>query len=244
MLKGKTALITGGSTGIGRAIALEMAKNGADIALNYLGHAEQAGAVRAEITALGQKCEIYPCDVSSFDESKKMIDAVIKDFSRVDILVNNAGITKDGLIMTMTEKDFDAVVSVNLKGCFNMIKHLSTHFVRNRAGCIINMASVVGMMGNAAQANYAASKAGLIGLTKSVAKELGGRGITCNAIAPGYIATDMTAVLPDAVREKFVEIIPLKRAGTPQDVAQTAVFLAAAGYITGEIIKVDGGMYI
>lgn len=246
MLKGKTALITGASRGIGRAIALDMARNGAAIALNYIGEPDEAEEVRALITKENVRCEIYACDVSDFDESKKMINAVLKDFMRVDILVNNAGIARDNAVLKMSERDFDDVINVNLKGAFHMIKHLYPSFIKNRTGTIINMASVCGLRGWTWQANYAASKGGLIALTKSVAKELGARGVTCNAIAPGLIETDMTAKLTDGEREKFIASIPLLRAGQAGDVAKLAVFLASAGasYITGEIIKVDGGLCI
>lgn len=239
MLKGKVALITGSSRGIGRAIAIDMAANGADIALNYLGDLNETEELRTLILKNGVRCEIYNCDVSDFSESKKMTDNVIKDFSRVDILVNNAGIARDNAIMRMSEKDFDDVINVNLKGAFNMIKHLYLNFSKNRSGTIINMASVCGVRGWVWQANYAASKGGLIALTKSVAKELASRGVTCNAIAPGLIETAMTSKLTDEERQGFVASIPLKRAGQPEDVSKLAVFLASEGatYITGEVKK-------
>lgn len=246
MLTGKTALITGASSGIGRAIALEMARNGANIALNYFGKHDDTEEVRELVLKESVRCETYECDVSDFTKSKEMIDAVIKDFACIDILVNNAGIARDNAISRMSEQDFDDVMSINLKGSFNVIKHLYPNFTKNRAGTIINMASVCGVRGWAWQANYAASKGGLIALTKSVAKELAVRGVTCNAIAPGFIETDMTAKLTDIERGKFVASIPLSRAGTPCDVSKLAVFLASEGasYITGEIIKVDGGLCI
>ena len=246
MLAGKTALITGASTGIGKAIAIDMAKNGANIALNYIGEREIAEEVRAEILKLNVKCELYDCDISDFEKSKEMVNAVLKDFSQVDILVNNAGIARDNPILGISEKDFDDVINVNLKGTFNMIKHLYKSFMKRRTGTIINLASVCGLRGWEWQANYAASKGGVISLTKTVAKELGGRGITCNAIAPGFIETAMTAKLVDDKKDKFMNGIPLSRAGTPEDVAHLAVFLASdnASYITGEIIRVDGGLCI
>lgn len=246
MLTGKTALITGASRGIGRAVAIKMAQNGADIALIHFGGADEAEEVRSLILKESVRCELYECDVSDFNASNAMTDAVLKDFSRVDILVNNAGISRDNSILRMSEQDFDDVIAVNLKGAFNMIKHLYHSFMRNRTGTIINMASVCGIRGWEWQANYAASKGGLIALTKSVSKELAGRGVTCNAIAPGFIETDMTAKLTQAEREKLLSSIPLSRVGLPDDVANLTVFLAGAGasYITGEIIKVDGGLCI
>lgn len=246
MLKGKTAFITGASTGIGRAIALDMARNGANIALNHFGTQEQAEEVRNLILQEKVRCEIYECDVSDFEKSKKMINDVLKDFSQVDILVNNAGIARDNPILRISEKDYDDVMNVNLKGSFNMIKHLYSNFLKKRSGSIINIASVCGVRGWEWQANYAASKGGLIALTKTAAKELAGRGITCNAIAPGFIETDMTAKLNDEKREHFIASIPLARTGKPEDVAKLAVFLASdwASYITGEVIKVDGGLCI
>ena len=244
MLQGKTALITGAAKGIGRAIALEMAKNGANIAVNYVASTASAEKLKAELLQLNVKCEIYPCDVSDFLETKKMTEAVLKDFGCVDILVNNAGITHDNLVVAMDENGFDRVLDVNLKGAFNMMKHFYPHFVRNRAGTIINLASVVGIMGQAGQLNYAASKGGLIAATKSLAKELGGRGVTCNAIAPGLIETEMTEKLSDEVKQRYIAAVPMRRVGQAAEVAALAVFLASAGarYITGEVIKVDGGL--
>jgi len=246
MLKGKTALITGASKGIGRAIALDMAQNGANIALNYIGNPDEAEAVRKLVLEENVSCAIYECDISDYSASKKMIDNVLNDFLQVDILVNNAGIARDNPILRIKEKDYDDVMDINLKGSFNMIKHLYPSFMKNRSGTIINIASVCGLRGWEWQASYAASKGGLIALTKSVAKELAGRGITCNAIAPGFIETDMTAGLTGDKRKDFMESIPLMRAGQPGDVSKLAVFLASgfASYITGEVIKVDGGLCI
>jgi len=246
MLQGKTALITGASSGIGRAIALDMAQSGANIALNYIGKSDEAKGVQKLVLENGVRCEIYECDISDFNASKKMVDAVLGDFSQVDILVNNAGIARDNPILRITEKDYDEVMDVNLKGSFNMIKHLYPAFMKIRSGTIINIASVCGINGLEWQASYAASKGGLIALTKTVAKELAGRGVTCNAIAPGLIETNMTAKLEGENKKEFVAKIPLMRAGQPSDVSKLAVFLASGGasYITGEVIRVDGGLFI
>jgi len=241
MLTGKVSLITGGSRGIGRAIALELAARGSDIALLYAGNTAAAEATCRDLTEKGVNARCYQCDVSDFAASKAAVAAIIKDMGGVDVLVNNAGITKDGLIFTMKEADFDAVLDINLKGTFNMIKHCYGHFLKKRSGSIINISSISGLMGNAGQANYSASKAGVIGLTKSVARELAGRNVTCNAIAPGFIATDMTE---DLDKSPMLESIPLGRLGQPEDVAELAGFLAEAGYITGEVIRVDGGLAI
>ncbi|HHT16103.1 MAG TPA: 3-oxoacyl-[acyl-carrier-protein] reductase [Papillibacter sp.] len=242
MLKGKVALITGASRGIGRAIAMKLASLGADVALVYGGSRESALKVADIARQYGVRAEVFQCDVSDFEEAGKTVAAVKEAFGTIDILVNNAGITKDGLVLTMREDAFDSVLDVNLKGAFNMIRHTSPIFVRKRAGRIINIASVVGLMGNAGQANYAASKAGLIGLTKSVARELAARNVCCNAIAPGFIETDMTRELKDS--SPLIKSIPLGRAGTPEEVAEVAAFLAqqSAGYITGEVIRIDGGL--
>jgi 3-oxoacyl-[acyl-carrier protein] reductase len=243
MLKGKIAVITGGSSGIGRAIVLKMAACGAHIAVIYYpGNQEQAEETCVEARTLGVRAEAYQCDVSDFAETKVVIDQIITGMGGLDILVNNAGLTRDKLVFNMKEEDYDMVVDTNLKGAFNTIKHCYAFFVKQRAGKIINISSVAGLTGNAGQANYAASKAGLIGLTKSVAKELAGRGICCNAIAPGFIATDMTAQLPGL--EQIAAQIPLQRLGKPEDVAELAAFLASgkANYITGEVIRIDGGM--
>jgi len=242
----RVALVTGASRGIGRAVALELAQNGCDIALIYAGNDEAAKSVTAEIEALGRKALPLRCDVSDFAAAKEAVTAVIAALGQVDILVNNAGITRDGLVAMMSEANFDAVMDTNLKGAFNFIRHLCGHMMKRRSGRIVNVTSISGMMGNAGQANYSSAKAGLIGLTKSVAKELAPRGITCNAVAPGFIASDMTAALSDAVVEEAKKAIPLKRLGTPEDIAKSVAFLCsdAASYITGEVLKIDGGLYI
>ena len=246
MLKDKIAFVTGASRGIGRAIALEMARNGADVAICYSSNEQAAEAVCAEIRALGRDAQAYRCDVSDYQQCSDAVKAAIAHFGKLDILVNNAGITKDNLLLMMKEEEFDRVIATNLKGAFHMMKHAGAHFLKRKQGTIINIASVSGMMGNAGQANYAAAKAGLIGLTKTAAKELAARGITCNAIAPGFITTDMTQQLSDKQKEAVIGAIPLKRMGQPEDIAHLAVFLASplASYITGEVIKVDGGIYL
>ena len=246
MLKDKIVFVTGASRGIGKAIALEMAKNGADVAICYSSDGEAAEAVCTEIHALGRDAQAYRCDVSDYQQCSDTVKAAIAHFGRLDVLVNNAGIAKDNLLLMMKEEEFDRVIATNLKGAFNMMKHVGAHFLKRKQGTIINIASVSGMMGNAGQANYAAAKAGLIGLTKTAARELAARGITCNAIAPGFITTDMTQQLTDKQRENIIATIPLKRMGQPEDIANLAVFLASplAAYITGEVIKVDGGIYI
>ena len=244
MLKDKVAVVTGGSRGIGRAIALEFAQQGASVALIYAGNEEAARKTAQEAAAFGVRCECYRCDVSSAEETKRTAEEILKAFGAVDILVNNAGITKDGLVLSMTEEQFERVIDTNLKGAFLMIRQFYAHMMRRRSGRIINISSVAGLMGNAGQANYASAKAGLIGLTKSVAKELAARGVTCNAIAPGFIETDMTAVLSDKVREGAAAAIPMKHMGKPEHIAHAAAFLASDGaaYITGEVIRVDGGL--
>ena len=240
MLNGKVAIVTGGSRGIGAAVAKKLASQGAGIAVVYAGNAAAAQDIcRVCQEQYGVKAMDYCCDVADFAAAKEVVAQIKTDFGTVDILVNNAGITKDGLMAMMKESDFDDVISVNLKGAFNMIRHCIPIFIRKRAGRIINMSSVTGIMGNAGQANYAASKAGLIGLTKSVARELAPRGITCNAVAPGFIDTDMTAALHDS---PLAASIPLGRMGTPEEVAETVAFLAQSAYITGEVIRVDGGI--
>lgn len=242
----KTAVVTGGSRGIGLAIAKKLAENGANIAILFVGDPEEGDSAKAELEKLGVKAERYFCDVSDFEESKNVVDEVISEFGGIDILINNAGITRDKLVLKMEEKDFDAVIDVNLKGVFNMIKHTYKHFMKKRSGRIVSTSSIVGLVGNAGQANYAASKAGIIGLTKSVARELAGRGVTVNAVAPGYIGTDMTSALPEKVKESMKAQIPAKRIGTPEDVANVVAFLCSdeAAYVTGEVIRVDGGLAI
>jgi len=244
MLKGKTAVITGASTGIGKAIALEMAENGANIAIIYIGDENLAVDVKKQAEHFGVKAEVYECDVSDFEISKAICEKIVADFGSVDILVNNAGIIRDNLLLRMSESDFDAVISVNLKGVFNLTKHLSRSIMRSGCGRIINISSVSGMMGNPGQANYSAAKAGVIGLTKTTAKEFASKNVTCNAIAPGFVVTDMTANLPQAVKDYADNSIPLKRMGTPEEIAGVVVFLASdkSSYITGEVIRVDGGM--
>lgn len=246
MLKGKNAVVTGASRGIGRAIALKFADLGANVVLNYRSDVNSVNEVIKEIEAKGVKAVAIQGDVSSFEDSKKIIDEAIEKLGSIDILVNNAGITKDSLIMRMKEEEFDKVIEVNLKGVFNCIRHTVPIMMKQRSGKIINISSVVGLSGNAGQANYASAKAGVIGMTKSVAKEIASRGITVNAIAPGYIETDMTEVLSDKVKETVKLNIPLKKLGSPEDIANTAAFLASdmASYITGQVISVDGGMYI
>lgn len=246
MLKGKVALVTGASGGIGRAVALAYAKNGAAVAIHYRGNQEKAEEVRQEIEALGGTAELFCCDVADFEAAKELIDGVVKHFGRIDILVNNAGITKDGLLMGMSEADFDMVIDTNLKGCFNCMRFASRQMLRQKSGRIINVSSVSGVAGNAGQANYAASKAGMIGLTKSAAKELAGRSITVNAIAPGYVKTAMTDKLSEQVKNQVLSQIPMGRYAEPEDIAGAAVFLASdmASYITGQVLVVDGGMVI
>lgn len=240
MFKGRTAVITGGSRGIGAQTAKEFASHGADIAIVYAGNTESAEKVCREcMNDYHVTAKAYKCDVSDFNAVKDLVSCIKADFTNIGILVNNAGITRDGLILTMKEADFDAVIDTNLKGAFNMIRHFSPLFVRGKYGRIINISSVSGLMGNPGQSNYSSSKAGLIGLTKSTARELASKNITCNAIAPGFINTDMTSELTD---ESILAAIPLKHPGTVQDVAQAAVFLASANYITGEVLRVDGGM--
>lgn len=240
MLSGKTVVVTGAAKGIGKAIALAFAKKGCNIVLNY--HSSVSEETIQEIEACNVKCMPVQGDVSDFAFAEELIKKVKKEFGSVDVLVNNAGITRDMLLMRMKEEEFDAVINTNLKGCFNMVRHASSVMLKQRSGAIINMASVVGVTGNAGQANYAASKAGIIGLTKSAAKEFGARGVTCNAIAPGFVETDMTDVLTDEQKAKILENVPIKRAGQVEDIASAAVFLAESSYITGQVLNIDGGM--
>lgn len=242
MLTNKVALVTGASRGIGRAIALKLAEAGAIVLVNYNGSKERAQAVVEEIVVKGGQSEAIQCDVADYEACGKMINNVIEKYGRIDILVNNAGITRDNLILRMSEEDYDTVLNTNLKGAFNTIKHTSKNFVKQKGGKIINISSVSGVVGNAGQANYSASKAGLIGLTKSVAKELGSRGVCVNAVAPGFIETEMTETLGEKMLEKVKPMIPLGKLGTVDDVAQMVTFLAGADYITGQVICVDGGL--
>ncbi|WP_142413648.1 3-oxoacyl-[acyl-carrier-protein] reductase [Hathewaya massiliensis] len=246
MLKGKVAIITGGSRGIGRAIALKLASLGANIVINYRKYNESVEETLKEIKAKDVEALGFEVDSSDFNSVEKLVKDTLNHFGRIDILVNNAGITKDTLLMRMSEEDFDKVIDVNLKGTFNFVKHITPIMLKQREGRIINISSVVGIVGNAGQLNYASSKAGVIGLTKSLAKEVGSRGITVNAIAPGFIKTDMTEVLSDKVKEHINSQIPLKRMGEPEDVANMVAFLASqqSSYITGQVINVDGGMVV
>jgi len=244
LLEGKVALVTGAARGIGKSIALRYASEGADIAFTDLAIDDNGRATEEEIRALGVRVKGYASNAANFDEAHKTVEEVVKDFGGLDILVNNAGITKDGLMLRMSEAQWDAVIAVNLKSAFNFVHACVPVMMRRRGGSIINMASVVGVHGNAGQANYAASKAGMIALAKSVAQEMGPKGIRANAIAPGFIETAMTAALPDSVREEWAKKIPLRRGGTPDDVADVAVFLASnfSSYVSGQVIQVDGGM--
>lgn len=244
LLEGQTAVVTGASRGIGRAIALRFASEGALVAVNYQGSKERAEAVKAEIEELGGTALLYQCNVADFAACEEFLKAVTEQTGRLDILVNNAGITRDGLLMRMSEEDYDAVLNTNLKGTFNCIRFASRQMLRQKSGRIINISSVSGVLGNAGQANYSASKAGIIGLTKSAARELASRGITVNAIAPGFVNTEMTEGLSEKVKEGAVAQIPLGKFGEPEDIAEAALFLASkgAGYMTGQVLHVDGGM--
>ena len=245
MLQGKTALITGASRGIGKGIAEIFAKNGCNIAFTFASSVEKARAFEQELTSLyGVKVKGYQSDAANFEQSMALAETVIADFGKIDCLINNAGITRDTLMLRMTEEQWDDVIKTNLKSAFNLTKAFLKHFLGNRAGSIINMTSVVGVMGNAGQANYAASKAGMIGFTKSIAKELGSRNVRCNAVAPGFIETEMTHALDENVRKQWADTIPLKRGGTPEDVANVCLFLASdmSAYVTGQTLSVCGGM--
>jgi 3-oxoacyl-[acyl-carrier protein] reductase len=244
LLQGKVAIITGASRGIGSGIAKVFAEQGANVAFTYSSSVESAMALENELNALGIKAKGYQSNAANFEEAQKLVDDVIAEFGTIDVLINNAGITKDNLLMRMSEEDFDKVIEINLKSVFNMTKAVQKIMLKNRKGSIVNMSSVVGVKGNAGQANYAASKAGMNGFTKSIALELGSRNIRCNAIAPGFIETEMTAKLNEDVVKGWREAIPLKRGGTPEDVANVCVFLASdmSAYVTGQVINVDGGM--
>ena len=244
MLEGKIALVTGASRGIGRQIALTLGAKGAAVIVNYNGSAQKAEEVVKEIEAAGGRAEALQCNVSDFEACGQMMADIVARYGRLDILVNNAGITRDNLLMKMSEEDFDAVINTNLMGVFNCIKHISRQMLKQKAGRIINISSVSGVLGNAGQANYCAAKAGVIGITKSAARELASRGITVNAVAPGFIVTEMTDVLSDSVKEAATEKIPMKKFGETQDIAGAVAFLASedAKYITGQVLCVDGGM--
>lgn len=244
LLEGKVALITGASRGIGKAIAIAFAQQGASVAFTDMRRDELMEATELEIQALGVKAIGYASDASSFEDSERAVDEIAKEFGRIDILVNNAGITRDNLLMRMVEADWDLVIKVNLKSVFNLTKAVQKYMLKQRSGSIINMSSVVGVNGNGGQSNYSASKAGLIGFTKSIAQELGSRNIRCNAIAPGYIETEMTAKLSEEVRTQWAQQIPLRRGGKPEDVAQACVFFASdlSAYVTGQVLSVCGGM--
>jgi len=245
LLEGKTVLITGANRGIGKSIAIKFAENGANIAFSDIHYNEDSKALEQELTAFGVTAKGYASDASSFAGSEQLINKVLEDFNTIDVLVNNAGITRDNLLLRMTEQDWDLVMNVNLKSVFNLTKAIQKVMIKQRFGSIINMSSVVGVEGNSGQSNYSASKAGIIGFTKSIAQELGSRNIRCNAIAPGYIETEMTARLPQEFRDKWIQDIPMKRAGTPEDVANLALFLASdlSSYVTGQAITVCGGLH-
>ena len=244
LLEGKVAVVTGAARGIGKAIALKFASEGADVAFTDLVIDDNAKATEAEIAAYGVRAKGYASNAANYDDTHNVVAEIMKDFGRIDVLVNNAGITRDGLMMRMDEKQWDMVINVNLKSAFNFIHAVTPIMMRQKGGSIINMASVVGVSGNAGQSNYSASKAGMIGLAKSIAKELGSRGIRANAIAPGFIITDMTAQLTEEVRDAWAKLIPLRRGGTPEDVANVATFLASdlSSYVTGQVIHCCGGM--
>jgi 3-oxoacyl-[acyl-carrier protein] reductase len=244
LLEGKTALITGAARGIGRAIALRLADEGAEIAFTDLNYDDNAKSLENELNAKGVKAKAYASDASDFADTEKVVNQIVEHFGKIDILVNNAGITKDTLLMRMTEEQWDLVIKINLKSVFNFTKAATKSMMKNRFGSIVNLSSVVGVGGNAGQANYSASKAGIIGFTKSIARELGSRNIRCNAVAPGFIQTEMTAALPQEVREEWISKIPLRRGGTPEDVANVCLFLASdlSSYVSGQVINICGGM--
>jgi len=244
LLEGQTAIITGGSRGIGKGIAQVFAKHGANVAFTYSSSAESAIALENELKAIGVKAKAYQSDAANYEQAQQLAEDVVKEFGSIDILINNAGITKDNLLMRISEEDFDKVIEVNLKSVFNMTKAVQRTMLKQRKGSIINMSSVVGVKGNAGQTNYAASKAGILGFTKSVALELGSRNIRCNAIAPGFIETEMTGKLDEATVQGWRDAIPLKRGGSPEDIANACVFLASdlSAYVTGQTLNVDGGM--
>lgn len=244
LLEGKTAIVTGAARGIGKAIALKFAQEGANVAFTDLAIDDNAKATEAEIAALGVKVKGYASNAANFDDTHKVVEEIMKDFGRIDILVNNAGITRDGLMMRMSEQQWDMVININLKSAFNFIHAVTPVMMKQKSGSIINMSSVVGVSGNAGQANYSASKAGMIGLAKSVAAEMGSRGIRANAVAPGFIITEMTGQLSEEVRASWNERIPLRRGGTPEDVANVCVFLGSelSSYVSGQVIHCDGGM--
>tara|TARA_B110001450_G_scaffold788_1_gene881 strand:- start:331 stop:1074 length:744 start_codon:yes stop_codon:yes gene_type:complete len=244
LLKDKNIIITGATRGIGKGIAIEFAKQGANIAFTYSRSVDEAKALEIELSKYGVKAKSFQSDASSFDDAHELIESILLDFNTIDVLVNNAGITKDNLLMRMQESDFDIVINVNLKSVFNMTKAVQKTMLKQRSGSIINMSSVVGVKGNAGQTNYAASKAGIIGFSKSVALELGSRNIRCNVVAPGFIETEMTAKLNEDTVNEWRKGIPLKRGGTPQDIANTCIWLASdlSSYVTGQVINVDGGM--
>ena len=245
MLDGKVALVTGAARGIGKAIALKLAAEGADVAFTDLAINEAAEETIAEISAFGHKVKGYASNAANFDETHTVVEEILQEFGHIDILVNNAGITKDGLVLRMSEAQWDAVIAVNLKSAFNFIHAVIPSMARQKGGSIINMASIAGQMGNPGQINYASSKAGLIAMAKTVAKEMGSRGIRANAIAPGFIVSEMTNALPEAVREEYIKSIPLKRGGTVEEIANTALYLASdlSSYVTGQVIAVNGGLY-
>lgn len=244
MFEGKIALVTGASRGIGKEVAKQLAAGGAYVFVNYAGNKEAADYVVEEITQAGGKAESYQCNVNNFTAVKEMIDYIVKEQDKIDIIVNNAGITKDNLLLRMSESEFNDVLDVNLKGTFNVCKHSLRYMLKKRSGSIVNIASVVGIVGNTGQANYCASKAGIIGFTKSIAREVAAKGIKVNAVAPGFVQTDMTDVLPEKAKSDLVESIPMKRVGTPDDIAKAVCFLVSdnSSYITGQVLEVNGGM--